>query len=435
MSELWILYCLSLGAYYFISIILVIVNFKKIQLSKFTGRKEKISFQRIYIIPLLNEKDRFQNLINQFSKILEKESKSKLVLVTTEREFINSRRENSTVNLIENYLSNSPLKNRILHLHYPKINNVVAKQLNYATDYFKDGLSNPYFIFYNADSVLSEDINTVLNSNLDGFIYQQSSLFTNNLNTLLNQGKFLTSTFAVYQSIWTIRVEITRLRLNNIPLKWFYKIIKLPVLTHCITHGLCIPKNELQRLKGFPDLREGGEDVALGYLACLEGKKIHFLPTLENSDSPKHLKSYLKQMKFWFIALFFCFRYNYKGFKNRVSFGRYQLLKSQAIFAIIRKLVSGPILIGYLIIGALVNKFLISLLFIILAQSLLFLIFAHYYQTLDLEFFRRIELKHKLIIGLLLPLTPIFRSIMAFTGMFTYFKLKDSDDFLKPRTD
>jgi hypothetical protein len=391
MDALWITNSALIASYYLISTLLLISNFKKLKYFNPIKDTDQMSYSLIYIIPLLNEEKRFPSLMSQFSEILKKGEKSKLVLVTSEREYIYSKNENSTIALIKDYLKDSLLKDRIIHLHYPKINNVVAKQLNYAIEYFDSTKDNEYFIFYNADSILPENIYQILRNKLDGNIYQQSSLFTNNLNTLLNQKRFLSSAFAIYQSIWTMRTEITRLRLNNIPVRFLNKTIKLPVLTHCITHGLCIPKNEINSLKGFPDIKEGGEDVALGYLACLKGKKVNFLPTLENSDAPIHLNSYLKQMKFWFIALFFFFRYNYRGLKNQTTLGRYYALKLQAIFAIIRNFFSGFLILGYILLGILINKFIISFSIIILGQALLFMFFTVNYESLDLKVISKIK--------------------------------------------
>ncbi len=182
-------------------------------------QKEKSSTEGIYyIIPLLNEQARVSKLIQNFKKLNQENDQSKLVLVTTEREYVKSKHGSSTIDIINALLLKPEFKNWLIHLHYPHINNVVAKQLNFAIEELKKYNPN-YIAFYNADSILDKELSELIFMTNKDSLFQQSSLFTSNLSNLVSRNQILTIAFAIYQSIWTIKTEITRFRLNNYTLR------------------------------------------------------------------------------------------------------------------------------------------------------------------------------------------------------------------------
>jgi hypothetical protein len=55
---------------------------------------------------------------------------------------------------------------------------------------------------------------------------------------------------------------------------------------HFVGHGLCIGREKLRELHGFPE-NFILEDVALGFRAAVLGNSVHVVPTFELSDSPR----------------------------------------------------------------------------------------------------------------------------------------------------
>jgi hypothetical protein len=129
-------------------------------------------------------------------------------------------------------------------------------------------------------------------------IIQQSSLFTNNYETL----GFLLKAASLFQTKWTLTHELTRFRKQSVSVtktnKNFLDLIKNTYLSHCVGHGLFVKYEHLLKYK-IPT-ETVNEDLPFGYYQCALGEPILPIRILENSDSPETITSLINQKKVWF---------------------------------------------------------------------------------------------------------------------------------------
>lgn len=263
------------------------------------------------VIPLLNERKEFPNLFREFVGIVANHPNVSLTFLTTQREELYRDNEPSTIDMVIEAIKtlNAPLLTRVRHAHYPNINKNLAEQLNW---HFKqhshEQMFNDYVAVYNADSVPGSyviDIFLRTAARENGRIYQQSSLFLKNETNLSEERYFFGIANGIFQSIWTLTHEITRL----------YKNTHLPngQLAHCVAHGLFIRRDALQESGFFPE-DSPIEDIYLGFILRARGEIIRPLPILESSSTPASLRAILRQKFVWFWGPF-----GYFYFWKRIS--------------------------------------------------------------------------------------------------------------------
>ncbi|KKW32143.1 MAG: hypothetical protein UY77_C0034G0018 [Candidatus Uhrbacteria bacterium GW2011_GWA2_53_10] len=255
----------------------------------------------VLFVPLLHEAGIVSELVEHFTALIKRDSTATLVFVTTEREFNDGSTEQNTVTSILSYLRSldSSARERIVHIHYPRVNKTLAEQLNYALELFSNSLpvcdqERTFYGFYNADSrtkpEVLECIRHMLNQFPERVIFQQSSAFFKNSITFKGPVGWMLCANALRQTRWTFLHEIPRYiknKMGNIS------------LVHVVTHGLFIRADVLKKVGYFPT--DGfGEDLYLGFILRGLGYIVHPIPVLENSDSPSTLGAMFRQKYVWF---------------------------------------------------------------------------------------------------------------------------------------
>lgn len=197
--------------------------------------REKNMYLKGQFIKDVKNNIELQKLINKYNKILStneikeilKYSKSKDI-----EEIINNKIKNSktTNNLIEEFITQSNLQEKVYHFHYPNNEGMMADQLNYVLNNFefKDE-KNYYFSVYNADSIPNKDtiaeVIKTINENDSPKVIQQYSVPMSNWNELSN----LMKGFAIYQSNFELRYGLIN---SYFPNKLLY--------TYVVGHGMHI---------------------------------------------------------------------------------------------------------------------------------------------------------------------------------------------------
>ena len=156
------------------------------------------------------------------------------LLYTSENieEIINNKIQNSktTSVLIEEFIIQNHLEEKVYHFHYPNNEGIMADQLNYVLNNFefKDE-KNYYFSVYNADSIPNKntikEVLTTINENDNPKVIQQYSIPISNWNELSN----LMKGFSIYQSNFEIRYGLIN---SYFPNKLLY--------TYVVGHGMYI---------------------------------------------------------------------------------------------------------------------------------------------------------------------------------------------------
>lgn len=187
-----------------------------------------------------------QKLINKYNKILStNEIKEILKYSKLENieEIINNKIQNSktTSVLIEEFIIQNHLEEKVYHFHYPNNEGIMADQLNYVLNNFefKDE-KNYYFSVYNADSIPNKDtikeVLTTINENDNPKVIQQYSVPISNWNELSN----LMKGFSIYQSNFELRYGLIN---SYFPNKLLY--------TYVVGHGMYIRVDILKQIGGF----------------------------------------------------------------------------------------------------------------------------------------------------------------------------------------
>lgn len=390
------------------------------------------------IIPLLREQKKVEYLVQFLDKLMSQYNGVNVAFVTTERELLEKGKSNyqeSTYSLISERIKASHFYNRYIVYNFPTFNTVVAEQLNYAIENIKKSHGPDInFIFYNAD--VSFDISNFGNQ-LQNFqkdkVYQQSSLFTNNIRNILDHKRYFTACFGIYQSLWTIKHEIPRYILASNLFGILPKIIYKRLLNYCVTHGLHINNSILNEIDNFPVTKQGGEDIAIGYILRLNNYEILPLNNLENSESPETFKSLWKQLANWYIALLGT--YLDMGNTMKGDPDRKRLLSFQGFMDVIFWLIKGPLIILYLIYSYEIGEIRLSLALYYATATIPFLYFLLIYKKLDRTLFPLPHTYELFIILLLFPWAVIIRSFPPFTGIFWFIKIKFGAKFIRLKTE
>jgi len=197
-------------------------------------------------------------------------------------------------------------------VEYPKKIGVVAHQINFAIRSIDELRTKDYIGIYNADSrppvqTLLEVEKLVSAKKTLPPIIQQSSLFMLNVNDVRSEG-YSWKANAFLQSLWTLKHEVTMLRLQSrhsgkigsssslLARMWHARF------TVCTCHGLFINSDYY---RSTPLLEEVTvEDTSYGLLQCLNRVPVMPLYVLENSESPNSLVKAIRQKRTWFRLVF-----------------------------------------------------------------------------------------------------------------------------------
>lgn len=243
-----------------------------------------------------------QKLINKYNKILStNEIKEILKYSKLENieEIINNKIQNSktTSVLIEEFIIQNHLEEKVYHFHYPNNEGIMADQLNYVLNNFefKDE-KNYYFSVYNADSIPNKDtikeVLTTINENDNPKVIQQYSVPISNWNELSN----LMKGFSIYQSNFELRYGLIN---SYFPNKLLY--------TYVVGHGIYIRVDILKQIGGF-ETKYWCEDIYMSYVLRNKDISIYPIKTLEIMQSPQYLSILTKQNSVWFKTSFECLK-------------------------------------------------------------------------------------------------------------------------------
>ncbi len=270
----------------------------------------------IILIPVLREQNIIHKTLERFTVLKDIE---KVIFITTEKE--NSERGEHSKTTFKILQKEKERYKNVEVVHYPHTNGVMSHQLNYACKILEEQNYNGFVLVYNADSVI--DQNTIdefqeyIQNNKSANVIQQSTVFIDNYtqypNTFL--GDILRAT-ALYQSRWTFAHELYRLR-NQLD----GKDTLFQECGHVVGHGLCIKFKTLENIGYFPT-DTSNEDIPLGFFLRLSGEKIHVLPMLEIGESPRTIKSVIKQYTSWFYGVIYYpiyFKISAKKYPNKIS--------------------------------------------------------------------------------------------------------------------
>lgn len=210
--------------------------------------KEKNLYLKEQFIKDIKNNTELQKLINKYNKILStNEIKEILKYSKSEKigEIAKDKIENSktTNNLVNNFIVQNHLEEKIYHFHYPNSEGIMADQLNYVLNNFEfRDEKNYYFSVYNADSIPNKDtikeIFDSINSNKFPKVIQQYSVPISNWNKLSD----LMKGFAIYQSNFELRYGLIN---SYFPHKLLY--------TYVVGHGMYI---RVDILKKWVDLKQ-----------------------------------------------------------------------------------------------------------------------------------------------------------------------------------
>ena len=264
--------------------------------------KEINSYLKDQLIKDVKNNMQLQKLINKYNKILStNEIKEILKYSKLENieEIINNKIQNSktTSGLIEEFVIQNHLEEKVYHFHYPNNEGIMADQLNYVLNNFefKDE-KNYYFSVYNADSIPNKDtikeVLTTINENDNPKVIQQYSVPISNWNELSN----LMKGFSIYQSNFELRYGLIN---SYFPNKLLY--------TYVVGHGMYIRVDILKQIGGF-ETKYWCEDIYMSYVLRNKDISIYPIKTLEIMQSPQYLSILTKQNSVWFKTSFECLK-------------------------------------------------------------------------------------------------------------------------------
>ena len=272
--------------------------------------REKNMYLKGQFIKDVKNNIELQKLINKYNKILSTNEIKEILKYSNSKdieEIINNKIKNSktTNNLIEEFITQSNLQEKVYHFHYPNNEGMMADQLNYVLNNFefKDE-KNYYFSVYNADSIPNKDTITevikTINENDSPKVIQQYSVPMSNWNELSN----LMKGFAIYQSNFELRYGLIN---SYFPNKLLY--------TYVVGHGMYIRVDILKEIGGF-ETKYWCEDIYMSYVLRNKDISIYPIKTLEIMQSPQYLSILAKQNAVWFKTSFECLKIFIDVFKQ-----------------------------------------------------------------------------------------------------------------------
>lgn len=330
--------------------------------------KENNMYLKEQFIEDVKNNTELQKLINRYNKILSTNEIKEILKYSNLdniEEIISNKIHNSkTTNiLIEEFIIQNHLKEKIYHFHYPNNEGIMADQLNYVLSNFefKDE-KNYYFSVYNADSIPNQntikEVLQTINENDNAKVIQQYSVPISNWNELSN----LMKGFAIYQSNFELRYGLIN---SFFPNKLLY--------TYVVGHGMYIRVDILKQIGGF-ETKYWCEDIYMSYV--LRNKEISIYPigTLEIMQSPQYLSILTQQNAVWFKTSFECL----KIFKD--VFKKNRKLNSNSLGWLIQRIRMNitwlvlPLAFLYTIIISILNKNIIMLVLSIISYFIMILL-------------------------------------------------------------
>ncbi|MBP3596723.1 MAG: glycosyltransferase family 2 protein [Clostridia bacterium] len=290
-------------------------NFANVKILVVTTQKEEFEREKnMYLkgqfIKDVKNNIELQKLINKYNKILSTNEIKEILKYSKFKDIeaiINNKIKNSktTNNLIEEFITQSNLQEKVYHFHYPNNEGMMADQLNYVLNNFefKDE-KNYYFSVYNADSIPNKDtiaeVIKTINENDSPKVIQQYSVPMSNWNELSN----LMKGFAIYQSNFELRYGLIN---SYFPNKLLY--------TYVVGHGMYIRVDILKEIGGF-ETKYWCEDIYMSYVLRNKDISIYPIKTLEIMQSPQYLSILAKQNAVWFKTSFECLKIFIDVFKQ-----------------------------------------------------------------------------------------------------------------------
>ncbi len=303
-----------------VSMVLMLFWLKRSLLS--VGKNTKKRF--IIIIPVLREQRIIRKTVNHFLNTDYPKDKLTLLIVTTEREFAQSKQDEVTsettitvVDRLKKEANEAYGKEIVQSIHYPGVQGKMVDQLNYAFDhvleFFPSDKKNLFVAIYNADSKPNKKTFAVvseISSQNNGRVFQQSALFFDNWHQIGKSKSFFEAKYlqanAVLQSRWTLAHEMPRFFRQSYFLKrWRMRMF----LSHCVGHGLFLRGDLLEETRKMPT-GTLTEDLFFGYVLSLLGESIRPIPVIEMAETPSTFLDSLKQKYVWFFGPLDHFHYD-----------------------------------------------------------------------------------------------------------------------------
>lgn len=330
---------------------------------------QQLSFikRKVFIlIPVLDEINRIQKAVEYFNKSF-KYDYLKIVLITTNNEFIELKKKNERIikkvskmkntrdiilyikkmNIAEIQIDLNDTKISIIHkltrfllnrkntidiareleknnnkvivINYPRYGGKMAHQLNYAIrNIIDEGIDdNSLFCVYNADSRPEPQTLLYVLKKLDNEhrVFQQYGNYLNNsfaLNGFI-RGSILKSA-AIWQTRWSIGFEIfnalKQFRFKNNSMSFNYP------LNYCVGHGLFFTKSIFDNFI-FNEYTHN-EDAIFGMELSYNREFINPIPYFDLSDTPDTLRSLYLQKASWYFGPIQSFVY-YRQILNKLD--------------------------------------------------------------------------------------------------------------------
>lgn len=326
------------------------------------------------IIPVLDETKRIERTVGYFLSTFKHLKSMKVVLVTTESEYLlKNRTKENTIDIAKRL---SEKNKKIVHYHYPIAGKKMAHQINYAINSIIRKVKPDLFVVYNADSRPHKKTFDWVLSHDDFKVFQQYGYYFKNVNEFKGILKPVLWSAAGWQTRWSIGFEINHATkqfkfLNKKDI--FFRKLRYP-LNYCIGHGLFFTPEVFKKLKGF-DEDMHNEDAIFGLELSYLNEPIVPIPYFEVSDSPNRIKSLFIQKSTWFFGPLQAFAYMKKIMRKRKNIDFLALLAlTSKLFSHAVYWIAGPTLMTFSILLALINldliKLLLSFIMIILFLAL-----------------------------------------------------------------
>lgn len=275
----------------------------------------------LLIMCALREQSTLEDTVRYFLSIIPNTEKIKILLVTTERERVESPAGTSphedTISVAARLASNHPA---VRHLHFPDPQGVKADQMNYAVRAFGETLpewniDSTFFAFYDCDSRPEPSVFDVFFGEIQRApecnVLQQSSVYFKNFSRLGGSSpfhRFLLRAHAVRQTRFSFAYEIPRIR-RVYDYCAFGKGGALGSVTFapCIAHGLFV-RGSVCASVPFPS-GYNVEDMFWGFLLSARKEPVRCMPSLDRAEIPMSVGAVFKQMARWFQGPFLTFKY------------------------------------------------------------------------------------------------------------------------------
>ena len=282
-------------------------NLDNVKLLVVTTQKEEFEKENnVYLkeqfIKDVKDNAELQKLINKYNKILSTNEIKEILkcsnldnLEKIANDIIKNSR--TTKKVIEKFIFERHLEEKVYHFHYPNNEGIMADQLNYVLNNFEfKNEGNYYFSVYNADSIPNkgtiEEVLKTIEQNDTPKVKQQYSVPISNWNELSN----LMKGFSIYQSNFELRYGLIN---SYFPSKLLY--------TYVVGHGMYIRVDILKQIGGF-ETKYWCEDIYMSYVLRNKNISIYPIRTLEIMQSPQHLSILTNQNAVWFKTSFECLK-------------------------------------------------------------------------------------------------------------------------------